>query len=177
MAAPTSGWFVQTLLMSFTQTTQTGTPTSLNFATNANDANMKIALYGSGATQYAQPVSVASATLGVWTNAQEVTGTSWSTGGIPLSTAATGSSDVSQTLTNPATTPANLVFTWANALSVANTTLTGVYGFVIYFQSITAPLSKPELIEIYVGTGYNTVAGTFGITPSGSGLSVLTLSA
>lgn len=180
MATPTSGWFVQTLLMSFTQTAQTGTPTSLNFATNANDANMKIALYGSGATQYAAPIIVNSATLGVWTSAQEVVSSagSWTTsGGITLSTAATGSSDVSQTLTNPVASPATLKFTWANALSVATTTFTGVYGFVVYFQSITAPLSAPELIEIYVGTGYNTVAGIFGITPAGTGLSVITLSA
>ncbi len=182
MAAPTSGWYVQTLLMSFTQTTQTGTPTTLNFATNANDANMKIALYGSGATQYTAPLNVASATLGVWTAAGvEVVSSAgnWtSSGGITLSTAAASSTDVSQTLTNPATTPANLLFTWANPLSVATTTFTGVYGCIIYFQSITAPLTKPALIEIYFGgAGYNTVSGTFGITPSGSGLSVLTLSA
>jgi hypothetical protein len=33
----------------------------------------------------------------------------------------------------------------------------------------------PCLLTIYVGTGYNTVNGTFGITPSGTGLSQLTL--
>jgi hypothetical protein len=171
-----SGWYVQTLLMSFTQTVQTGTPTSLNFATNANDANMKLSLVSNSAADYTAPVNTASATLGVWTNTDEVTGTGWATGGVVLSTAAAGG-DVNQTLTNPATTPGNLVFTWGTPLSVTGTTLTGVFGFIIYFQSVTLPLAKPELLTIYVGTGYNTVAGTFGITPSGSGLSVLTLTA
>lgn len=170
-----SGWFVQTLLMSFTQTTQSGTPTSLNFATNANDANMKLSLVSGSAADYAAPVNTASATLGVWTNTDEVTGTNWATGGVVLSTAAAGG-DVSQTLTNPATTPGNLVFTWANPLSVASTTIsTGINGFIIYFQSITAPLTKPELLTIYTGVGYTTTSGTLTITPSGSGLSVLTL--
>ena len=177
MAYSKSGWFVQTLLMSFTQTTQTGVPTSLNFATNANDANMKLSLLNSSPTDYTAPVNTASATLGVWTNTDEVTGTGWATGGVALSTAAAGSTDVSQTLTNPATTPGNLVFTWANPLSVTGTTLTNVNGFIIYYPSITAPLNKPELLTIFVGVGYNTVTGTFGITPSGSGLSVLTLTA
>ncbi len=40
-----------------------------------------------------------------------------------------------------------------------------------------APLSKPELLTIYVGGsgGYTTTNGTLSITPSGSGLSQLTV--
>lgn len=178
MTSIKSGWFVQTLLSSFSQVTQSGTPTTLNFATSTNDAQENISLTGTGTTDYTQPINYASATLGVWTNAQEVTSTSnWPTGGVVLSTAYSGA-DVVQGLTNPATTPANLVYTWTHPVTVANTTIaSGIYGFIIYFPNITAPLSKPELLAIYVGTGYTTVAGTLTITPSGSGLSVLTFSA
>jgi hypothetical protein len=110
-------------------------------------------------------------------NTDEVTGTGWATGGPLLNAAAAGSGDVVETcVSSGGTASVGLItYSWTNPLSVAGTTLTGIFGFIIYFSAITASVSKPCLLTIYVGTGYNTVAGTFGITPSGTGLSQLTL--
>ena len=61
-------------------------------------------------------------------------------------------------------------------MTVASTTIaSGIWGFEIYYPNITAPTSKPELLGIYVGTGYTTSSGTLSITPAGGGLSALTL--
>jgi hypothetical protein len=175
MAYSKSGWFVQTLMYALSGTAQTGTPTTI--ALIGNDANLKLALTSSACTDYTAPVNTVSATLGVWTNTNEITGSGWVTGGIALNALAAGSTSVTSTCVIGGAGPAYVQYSWTNAASVASTTLTGIYGFIIYFQSITAPLNKPELLTIYVGTGYNTVSGTLGITPSGSGLSQITLTA
>jgi len=174
MAYSKSGWYLHTLMDMLTNVTETGTPTKITLA--GNSANEKLSLVSSAATDYAAPVAVGNASP-AWVNTNEITGTGWATGGVTLSTAAAGSTDVVETCASSAgTSSAGLItYSWTNPLSVASTTLTGIYGFIIYFPSITASISKPCLLTIYVGTGYNTVNGTFGITPSGTGLSQLTL--
>lgn len=173
-----SGWFVQTLLHVFSNTTETGTPTLIApLASSTNDTNTYLSLVSSSASDYTAPVNTTSATLGVWANTDEVTGTNWATGGVELATAYSGGS-VTSTLAIGGSGPAYLQYSWTNALTVASTTIsTAIYGFIIYFKNITAPLSKPELLTIYVGGsgGYTTSNGTLSITPSGSGLSQLTV--
>lgn len=174
MAYSKSGWYLHTLMDMFTNVTETGTPTKITLA--GNSANEKLSLVSSAATDYAAPVAVGSATP-AWVNTNEITGTGWATGGVLLSTAAAGSTDVVETCTSSGgTSSAGLItYSWTNPLSVAGTTLTGINGFIIYFSNITASVNKPCLLTIFVGVGYNTVSGTFGITPSGSGLSQFTL--
>jgi hypothetical protein len=176
MAYSKSGWYLHTLMDMFTNVTETGTPTHITLA--GNSANEKLSLVSNAATDYAAPVAVGNASP-AWVSTDEITGTGWVTGGVLLSTAAAVSTDVVETCASSGGTasPGLVTYSWTNPLSVASTTLTGIFGFIIYFSNITASVSKPCLLTIYVGTGYNTVAGTFGITPSGSGLSQLTLTA
>jgi hypothetical protein len=172
MAYSKSGWYLHTLMDMFTNVTETGTPTKIVLA--GGSANEKLSLVSNAATDYAAPVAVGNASP-AWVNTDEITGTGWATGGVNLSTG--GTSDVIETcVSSGGTASVGLItYSWTNPLSVTGTTLTGIFGFIIYFYNISAAVSKPCLLTIYVGTGYNTVAGTFGITPSGTGLSQLTL--
>jgi hypothetical protein len=168
-----SGFYVATIIAGLTAAVQTGTPTAININTSAQQ---NLSLVNQTATQYTSPVAYGAANP-AWVNTNEVTGTGWATGGVLLSTAFTGS-DVVPTSTVTGSGPYVLTYNWTHALSVASTTLTGIYGCIIYYPNITAGIAaKPPLLALYFGTGYNTVAGTFGITPSGSGLAALTITA
>jgi hypothetical protein len=171
-----SGWYLQSLLYSMNATAMTGTPTAI--ALTGQDANNKISLHSSAGTDYAAELATGGATAAIaWVNTNEITGTGWSTGGVTLSTAASGGTTVTTTFAIGGAGPYYLQYSWTNPLAVANTTLTGVYGSIIYANGITAPVAKPMLLVLCFGASYNTVAGVFGITPSGSGLSQITLTA
>jgi hypothetical protein len=180
MAYSKSGWYTQSLLYMFQDTAMTGGTSTLEMT--GQDSQNYLSLLGTGGTDYSGVLNTGAATTGIaWaggtgTPNYEVYGTGWATGGVQLSTAAGGSS-VTTTFTQTGSGPYALTYSWTNNLSVTGTTLTGVYGFIVYNHAATSPVTKPMLLTIYVGTGYNTVAGTFGITPSGTGLSVLTLTA
>jgi hypothetical protein len=168
-----SGFFANTLIAGLIATAQTGTPTAVNINSSAQQ---NLSLLSGSTVSYSAPVAYGSASP-AWVNTDEITGTGWSTGGVLLSTAFSGA-DVVPTSTITGSGPYVLTYSWTHGLSVASTTLTGIYGCLIYFPNITAPVSKPELLALYFGsTAYNTVAGTFGITPSGSGLAALTVTA
>lgn len=171
-----SGWYTATLLQSLTGVTQSGNPTLVNLVGSSGSVStyMYLSLLSSAPTAYTTPVAYDDASA-AWVNTDEVTGTNWSTGGVELYTAYAGS-DVVPTLTQTGSQPYSLTYSWTNPLSVSSTTIsTAIYGCIIYYHGISAPVSKPCLLALYFGTGYTTVSGTFGITPSGSGLSVLTL--
>jgi hypothetical protein len=175
-ASGQSGFFINTMIAALTGVSQTGgslSPLNIN-----SSANQKLSLVSGSATNYsAAPLQYGSAAP-AWVNTFEVTGTGWATGGVLLSTATAASGDVVPTTTITGSGPYVLTYTWTTALSVPSTTLTGIYGCIIYYPNPTAPVAKPELLALYFGsTAYNTVAGTFGITPSGSGLAALTLTA
>jgi len=146
-----SGWYLQSLLYSMNATAMTGTPAAI--ALTGQDANNKISLHSSSGTDYA---------------------TELATGG---ATAATGSTSVTTTFAIGGAGPYYLQYSWTNPLAVASTTLTGVYGCILYANGITAPVAKPMLLLLCFGASYSTVSGVFGITPSGSGLSQITLTA
>jgi hypothetical protein len=154
----------------------TGTPTTMTWpAASTNDTHQFLSLHSSSGTDYSGELAYGGATTAIaWVNTNEVTGTNWATGGVELGTAASGGS-VTSTFSQTGSGPYSLTYTWASGLAVANTTLTGVYGCIMYWSAITAPVDLPMFLELCFGTAYATVAGTFGITPSGSGLSVLTL--
>ena len=174
MAYTHSGWYIHTLLDGLLGVTETGTPTAIKIT---QDANLYISLHSSSGTDYASELAYGAASP-AWVATNEIvsSGGNWtSSGGVVLSTANAGG-DVTTTATITGSGPYVLTYSWT-ALSVTNTTFTGVYGMIIYFHDITASVSKPMLLNICFGSSYNTVSGTFGITPSGSGLSAITLTA
>src|ERR1700730_8211498 len=67
-----------------------------------------------------------------WTNANEVTGTGWVTGGIALSAAAAGGTSTAPTVTQ---SPSKTLMWDMGNISVASTTLTGATGGYIYADS------------------------------------------
>src|SRR6516162_4210034 len=169
-----SGWYTQALLYQLLGTAQTGGTLNLT----GNDANNKISLHSSSGTDYSAELATGGATAAIaWVSTNEITGTGWATGGVTLSTAATGSTSVTTTFAIGGAGPYYLQYSWTNPLAVASTTLTGVYGCILYANGITAPVAKPMLLLLCFGASYSTVSGVFGITPSGSGLSQITLTA
>jgi hypothetical protein len=179
MAYAKSAWYTQSLLYALTGATMTGSPAAMTWPVGSgNDQYQYISLHNSSGSDYAVELAYGGVTTAVaWVNTNEVTGTGWVTGGVQLSVAAAGATSVASTFTQFGSGPYGLEYNWANPLSVASTTLTGVYGCLLYWHGITAPVSKPMFLDLCFGAAYNTVAGTFGITPSGSGLSQLTLTA
>lgn len=169
MAYTKSGWYTNTLLAQLTAVAET--PASINWTL----ATYKISLlvYAS-VTDGSSPVQYQTVTQ-AWVNTFEGTGTGWATTGVLLSAAAAGSTSVVPTATLFGSSPYGIQYSWTNPLAVSGTTLTGVGGCIIYCDPLTAPIVKPMLLGLCFGAAYSTVAGVFGITPSGSGLSQITL--
>ena len=93
-------------------------------------------------------------------NANECTGTGWSAGGVVLTT------------TTLSVTTGTFGWTAAN-VSQANTTLTNVYGGLIYGLQAT---TKNAICLVYFGgTAYSTNNGTFAITWNGAGIFTIDL--
>ena len=168
MAITKSGWYVNTLLAGLTAVAETGAG-GMNVALATN----KVSLVLNTASDASAPLLFGSTTQ-AWVNTFEATGTGWVTGGVALSTTNLGGSGVPQ-LTISAGTPWYLQYSWTAGLAVSGTTLTNVYGMIVYCAVLTAPIVAPNLLFITFGAAYNTVAGVFGVTPSGSGLSQITL--
>jgi hypothetical protein len=169
MAYTKSGWYTNTMLAALLATAQTGGALTYSLAT----WKVSLLLFAS-VTDGSSPVQFQTTTQ-AWVNTFEATGTGWATGGLTLATAATGSSSVVPTVALGGASPYYIQYSWTNPLSVAGTTLTGVGGMIIYADPLSAPIVKPMVLEIAFGASYSTVAGTFGVTPSGSGLSQITL--
>lgn len=126
-------------------------------AINLNLDTYKIALQSNTATpNFSTDVS--------WTNANEVFGTGWPTGGVALSAAASGGGSTNPTVTeSPAGT---LMYDMAD-VAVASTTLTAARAARIY----AAPLGGLNLVVgINFGADYSTTNGTFTIQWSNLGV-------
>lgn len=93
-------------------------------------------------------------------NANEVSGTGWSAGGVAL---------VSPTMTLVASV--GVMFD-ANDVSQSGTTLTSVRGCLAYDNTLSP---KAALIAITFGADFSTVSGTFAITWDSLGLARITL--
>ena len=98
----------------------------------------------------------------------------WPSGGVSLHTAAAAGASVTPTVTLGGSSPYYVQYTWTNPLAVAGTSLTGAGGCIIYAKPLSVP-NIPMVLSLCFGSAYSTVNGVFGITPSGSGLSQLTL--
>jgi hypothetical protein len=127
--------------------------------------SFKVALYNNTPNGAGSPPAMFVVTLpnavylvGDWVTGNEVSGTGWSAGG--------------QALTTPAVTESpsgTLMWTGGN-ISVAGTTLTNAFGCLIYDDSGTGVTAKYGICAVPFGSGYNTVAGTFGITWAAAGI-------
>ena len=161
MAYTKSGIFVVPMVALFKATSETGG--QFNFTLNT----YKISLLDYATTvDGAAPVAFSG--TAAWVNTHESTGTGWVTTGYAASALATGSADLVPTIAEGTT--GSLRHNWTNPLSKASTTLTGVGGMICYADPVSAPVAKPMLYSVCFGTGYSTVSGTFGVTPSATGI-------
>lgn len=99
-----------------------------------------------------------------YTATNEVSGTGWAAGGVALSAAAAGGTSTSPTLTESPT--GSIMYDMAD-VSVASTTLTNARGLVIYADALAG---DNNIVGVNFGADYSTVAGTFAITWSASGV-------
>lgn len=170
MANPTkSGWYTSSVNAMFLGTAQTGGQLNMNLAT------YKVSLlHYSTASDGASPIQFQTATQ-AWVNTFEAIGTGWVTTGVLLSAAAAAAASVVPAQTLFGASPYGIQYTWGSPMAVSGTTLSDVGGMIIYADPNSVPIVKPMLLYINFGAAYATVAGTFGVTPSGSGLSQITL--
>lgn len=162
MTISKSGFFVQNVL-------DTLDPSQL--VIDLTLATYKLALYNN---TYAAATSsdFSSTTPPAYTATNEVSGTGWAAGGVLLSAASAGASSAAPTLT---ISPAGTMMWDMNDISVANTTLSNIYGAMFYADPITTPVADPAIAMINLGGPFNTTAGTFGIQWSALGVAALAL--
>jgi hypothetical protein len=131
-----------------------------------NADTFKAALYNT-TTAPDQTVTSANSAYAVdqWVVANEVDdGTNWDTGGEPLTT--------------PTSTFSTNVYTF-DAVDTpqggATTTLAGVFGCLVYDDTVTTPVADQGVCYNYFGGSQSVTAGTFTIVWNGSGIFTLTL--
>lgn len=162
MAVTASGFFTTNFAKMLTAEAQTGTG-----GLNITLATWRMALYDNTITPDFD-ASAANARYGAGAFVTgEVSGTGWAAGGELLSGLASGGTSLTPTLT---VSPAGTLMWDMNDVSKASTTLTGVRCCTIYADPITAPNADPQIILVNFGASYSTVAGTFGVTWSASGV-------
>jgi hypothetical protein len=162
--ASASGLYVQT----FTKIMTNGFTTPINLSA----ATYKLALINStgfAAVNYASDTAYVSGS-GTY-GANEVTGTGWNNaGGVTLSAAAAGSTSVVPTVTNTADN-GGIKYDHTNDISVASTSLTGVYGCFIHTNVNNGATTNPLICMIWFGgQPYTTSSGTFGISWASGGV-------
>lgn len=127
------------------------------------DTNNNLSLSSNSET----PDYISATDPSTWTNANEVTGTNWATGGINLA-AGTYAPTVTQS-------PSKTLMWTMNNISVASTTLSGAYGAYIYAAGLSP---QAKIIGIWFGgSGYSTVAGTFAISWNVLGILTIVMAA
>lgn len=116
--------------------------------------SIKVALYNNTPTpNFSDTLANTAYLAGQWVTGNEVTGTNWAAGG------PAGAVLASATITE---SPTRTLMFDANDISVATTTLSGVYGCLVYDNTLA---TKYSLCAIpFAGSPFATVAGTFGIT-------------
>jgi hypothetical protein len=143
-------------------------------AINLTLATYKIALGSASMSDGVAPVNFSAATV-VWANTNEVSGTGWATGGVLLSAAAAGATSVVPTLAEGTT--GSLRYDHTNDVSVSGTTLTGIFGCIIYADPVTAPADMVDamIVAVCFGASYSTSAGIFGIQWAATGIAEIDL--
>lgn len=163
MAWTASGIYVHTIQEALRATAITGTG-GLDFRL----ATWKIALHSNALTQGSGILDYSAADT-TWVNTNEVSGTGWAAGGVALSAAAAGATSTAPTLAEG--TAGSLRYDMGD-VSVASTTLTNARGCIIYADNITAPADLADAMAVAVtfGADFSTVAGTFGVQWSATGV-------
>jgi hypothetical protein len=162
MAYTKSGLYVNTFDALLLGTAQTGG--QINYTLNTY--KISLIVYAS-ATDGSAPVNFSIATA-PWVSTFEATGTAWVTTGYTCSVLATGNSDLVPTIAEGTTGACR--YNWTNPLSKSGTSVAGFGGMILYADPISTPVVKPMLVSVCFGAAYTTVAGTLGVTPSGTGI-------
>jgi len=126
----------------------------------------KVALYGVGLTPDATVAIASSAyNTGQWVTGGEITDSGgWPSGG--------------RTLLNPLSTIASNVYTYDGDNTVSadsHTTLTDVYGCLVYDDTISTPVADAGLSFHYFGAAQSVGEGTFTVAWNASGLFTFTV--
>lgn len=123
---------------------------------------IKVALYNNTPTpNFSDTLANSVYLVGQWVTGNEVTGTNWAAGGVALA---------SITITE---SPTRSIMYDAADVSVATTTLSSVYGCLVWDNTLA---TKYAVCAIpFSGSPYATVAGTFGITWAATGLFAISL--
>jgi hypothetical protein len=140
----------------------TRTQTGLSFAGDVP----KVALYGNTITpdeNVTAALSAYNATASQWLTAGELfQAGQWAQGGVAL----TGASGV----TNFTGTADAVWYAAANTASGAACTLAGVYGDLVYDDTLTAPVADQGIAFHYFGGSQSVTAGTFSVIWNASGI-------
>lgn len=123
--------------------------------------SFKVALFNNSVTPDFDASSANTAYgAGTWAS-NEVTGTGWSAGGVALT---------ANDLTGAS--PAAGQVKWdAGDVNESGTTLSNIYGCLIYDDTIASPVADQGLVAVYFSAGpYNTVNGTLTITWDSNGI-------
>lgn len=99
-----------------------------------------------------------------WTNANEVTGTGWVTGGIALSAIAAGGTSAAPTVSE---SPTGTLMYDMNDVAVSATTLTNARAGRLYADALAG---KNLIVLINFGADFSTNNGTFGIQWASGGV-------
>ena len=129
------------------------------------DSLLEAALFDNSITPSQTVTSANSAyAAGVWASGGVSDASGWPALGRPLaSVTSTFSSNV-------------YTFTAANTASAnSTTTLSGVYGVLVYDHSISTPVADQGICYNYLGGTNSVTAGSFTVAWSGSGIAALTL--
>lgn len=163
MAFTNSGLYLVTF-MEMMKATATTAATELDL----RKATAKIALHSNSLTQGTAPINYSAASPN-WANTNEVSGTGWAAGGVVLNVASAGATSAAPTVAEGTT---GAIRYDMNDISVATTTLTNARGCIIYLDAITAPATLVDamIVAVTFGADFSTVAGTFAITWSATGV-------
>jgi hypothetical protein len=166
MAFTNSGLYVQAILDMLKTTALTGNTAGTGPWLMTTG---KLALHSNTLTQGTAPINYSSTTPN-WANTNEVSGTGWAAGGVLFSALAAGATSATPTLAEG--TAGSLRYDHTNDTSVASTTLTNARGCILYADALTAPAALADLMLVAVtfGADFSTVAGTFGIQWSATGI-------
>jgi len=126
----------------------------------------KVALYDTDVTPAQDAASASTAyNTGAWTIAgNEVTDTNWPAGGRPLVSAGLNSG-----------TAGVVFYDAADTAGAGNVTLAGVFGCLVYDDTLTTPVADQGICYNYFGGTQSVTAGTFTVVWAANGIWRLTL--
>lgn len=142
-------------------TDKLGNATAMNLGADS----FKVALYNNSITPDKDATSANSAyNVSQWASANEQSQSGqWAAGGVALT---------SRSLTNPASGVA--MFAASDTASGSATTLSNVYGCLVYDDTIATPVAKQGVCFNYFGGGQSVSAGTLTVVWSANGIMRIT---